>query len=342
MEYAKEVIKHISQDELKKLVRKEKNKHKFERLVFINRLYLGDTIPEACKTLCISNQTGYEWLKAWNEKGYEGLNPDFGGGRPAKITKIDKEQLREKLRGKNWFTSQVRALIKKDFGITYSFRNVERILRGFGMNYAKPYVLDYRKPENAEEILKESLREAIKAVDKDAVIGFMDEASPQTRDNRQRVWSFGKPKTSKNTTKYKANTFGFYPINGIETVEFMKNSKAPFVCEFLRKISDNNSGKHVIAFLDNARSHVSAYTQRFAEQHNITLVFIPKYSPDLNPIEFIWKSVRRAISKLFFIKSEHSFQETIRTTFHRLAKSKSFMSSWMEKFGPELSSLLCR
>jgi len=119
----------------------------------------------------------------------------------------------------------------------------------------------------------------------------------------------------------------------------MNNSKAPNVCEFLRKISDKNPGKHVIAFLDNARSHISAHTRRFAEQHNITLLFIPKYSPDLNPIEFIWKSVRRAISKLFFIKSEWTFRETIRTQFHRLAKSKSFMSSWLEKFGPELSSL---
>src|SRR3989338_7152375 len=188
MEYAKEVVKHISQEELKVLIRKEKDKHKFERLVFINRLYLGDTAPEACKTLCISNQTGYEWLEAWNEKGYEGLNPNFGGGRPPKITKIEKEQLREKLRGKNWFTSQVRALIRKDFGISYSISQVVRILRSFKMNYSKPYTEDYRKPDNAEEILKESLKEMVKGID-DAVIGFMDEASPQTTDNRQRVWS---------------------------------------------------------------------------------------------------------------------------------------------------------
>ena len=339
MEYARKLIKHISTEELKVLVRKEKNKHKFERLVFINRLYLGDTVPDACKTLCISNQTGYEWLKAWNENGYEGLNPDFGGGRPPKITKIDKEQLREKLRGKNWFTSQVRALIKKDFGISYSVSQVVRMLRSFKMHYAKPYPEDYRKPDNAEEILKESLKEAVKDLSEDTVIGFMDEASPQTTDNRQRVWSFGKPVKKKNTTKYRANTFGFYPINGKEVVDFQEKSRLSNVRSFLRTIKDKNPGKRILVFLDNFRSHTSQETIKFAESIGIKLVFIPKYSPKLNPIEFIWKSVRRAISKLFFIKSEYSFRETIRTTFHRLAKRKSFMASWLEKFGPELSSL---
>jgi len=26
--------------------------------------------------------TGYSYLKRWNSKGYEGLIPEFGGGRP--------------------------------------------------------------------------------------------------------------------------------------------------------------------------------------------------------------------------------------------------------------------
>jgi putative transposase len=207
------------------------------------------------------------------------------------------------------------------------------------MNYSKPYILDYRKPENAEEILSESLKEAAKDMPKGTVVGFMDEASPQTRDNRQRVWSFGKTKAVKNTSKYRANTFGFYPINGKEVVEFKENSKIPNVRSFLRTIRDKNPRKHILAILDNAPQHKSQEIIRFAKSINITLVFLPKYSPDLNPIEFIWKSVRRLISKVFFIKSEWAFRETICTAFHRLAKSKSFMSAWLEKFEPILFRL---
>ncbi len=157
---------------------------------------------------------------------------------------------------------------------------------------------------------------------------------------KQRFWSFDKPRIIKNTTKYRANTFGFYPINGCEVVEFMERSTSKHVCEFLRVIRTKNPAGHVIIFLDNARAHIAQRTKAFAELMGISLVFIPPYSPDLNPIEQIWKSVRRIISRVF-VKSEWAFKETIRTTFHRLAKKPSFMENWLNIFQPVLSNLLC-
>ena len=328
MEYAKwKLIKHISSEELKHLIKKEKDKHIHERLLFINQLYLNASVPEACERMCITEQTGYNWLEAWNEKGYEGLKPEFGGGKPPKLTDNQTQQLKDKLKSGNWITQGVRALIRKEFNVLYSLRHVGRILRGFGMNY--------------EELLMQSIVESVKGLPENTVIGFVDEASPQTTDNRQRVWSFGKPIKTRNTTKYRANTFGFYPINGTEALEFYENSKTASVCEFLHRIKDKNPGRHALVIWDNAPQHKAAWTRKFAESLGITLVLLPKYSPDLDPIEFIWKSVRRRVSQIEFIRSEWSFKESIRTAFHRLAKGKSFMAGWLEKFQPYFSNLLC-
>ena len=309
---------------------------------FIHLLYLDYNVETACNIMCIAVQSGYNWLALWNQRGYEGLSPNFAGGTPTKLTNEQTEQLKDSLKSKgNWLTQEVRSLIKKDFGITYSLRHISRTLRGLGMSYAKPYMLDYRKPDNAEGLLMQSIIEAVKGLPENTVVGFVDEASPQTTDTRQRVWSFGKPTAKKNTTKYRANTFGFYPINGAETLEFYENSKAPSVCEFLHRIKDKNPGRHAMVFWDNAPQHKAAWTRKFAESLGITLVLLPKYSPDLDPIEFIWKSVRRRISQILFIGSEWAFKESIRTAFHRLAKSKSFMAGWLEKFQPYFSNLLC-
>jgi len=338
----KDLIKHVTDDELRKLIKKEKDKYVHERLLFIHLLYLDYNVETACNIMCIAVQSGYNWLALWNQKGREGLSPNFAGGTPAKLTNEQTEQLKDSLKSKgNWLTQEVRSLIKKDFGITYSLRHISRTLRGFGMNYAKPYSLDYRKPANAEALLIQSIKDAVNGLPSDTVIGFMDEAAPQTADNRQRFWSFGKPTKTKNTTKYRANTFGFYPINGKSALEFYENSKVPSVRGFLREIKDKNPGKHTVVFWDNAPQHKAAETRRFAERIGISLVFLPKYSPDLDPIEFIWKSVRRRISQISFIGSEWSFKESIRATFHRLAKGKSFMANWLEKFQPYFSNLLC-
>jgi len=67
------------------------------------------------------------------------------------------------------------------------------------------------------------------------MIGFSDEASPQTTANTQRFWSFGTPIVCKNSTKYKANTFGFYALNGTSVVDFEKNSKKNLYVYLLRK-----------------------------------------------------------------------------------------------------------
>lgn len=336
-----QLVRHVSAEEMKKIVRKEKDKYVHERLLFIYQLYLGCTVAQACERMCISEQTGYNWLEKWNEKGREGIGPNFGGGSPSKLTEEQTRSLRDKLMSKGtWLTAEIRALIRKDFNVAYSIRHVARMLRGFGMHYAKPYRTDYRKPDNSENLLKSVIEGIAEAIPSNAVVGFFDEASPQTTDNKQRFWSFGKPKISKNTTKYKANTFGFYPINGNKAVEFKENSKAHSVREFLRSISFANPGRHVVVFLDNFRSHTSKATIRFAESIGVTLAFIPKYSPDLNPIEFIWKSLRRKVSQIS-AKSEWSFRETIRTTFCVLAGKKSFMTGWLAKFGPDLSKLLC-
>ena len=50
----------------------------------------------------------------------------------------------------DWRTKEV---IKNRFGVEYSLRHMSRILKSFGMKYAKPYQRDYRRyrrPENAE------------------------------------------------------------------------------------------------------------------------------------------------------------------------------------------------
>ena len=57
------------------------------------------------------------------------------------------------------------------------------------------------------------------------MIGFFDESSPQTTSNTQKLWSTTKPVVTKNTTRIKANTLGFYAIKGHNTIDFKEHSK---------------------------------------------------------------------------------------------------------------------
>ena len=66
-----------------------------------------------------------------------------------------------------------------------------------------------------------------------------------------------------------------------------------------------NPGRRIVAILDNFRSHRAKDTVECAAECGIDLVYLPPYSPDLNPLEFIWKSIKRVISQTFIVDLTH-------------------------------------
>lgn len=144
----------------------------------------------------------------------------------------------------------------------------------------------------------------------------------------------------KNTDYVKSNAFAFYSINGSNVIDFMESSKAENVCEFLEKIVEHNQKKRIILVLDNSRSHHADKTVRKARELKITLVFLPPYSPDLNPVEFIWKTIKREVS-VRFIQSKEHLRNIIKNEFMKVEKSLSFAKKWMETFNQQIKSVIC-
>jgi putative transposase len=83
------------------------------------------------------------------------LIPRYAGGRPSKLNSRQKEKLVQLLKQKDvWTTDEVKSLIKDEFAVEYTLKQIRIIVRKFGMKYAKPFTRDYRRPDNADEISK--------------------------------------------------------------------------------------------------------------------------------------------------------------------------------------------
>lgn len=160
----------------------------------------------------------------------------------------------------------------------------------------------------------------------DDIVGFMDQSSPQTTANTVKLWSFFKAEIIKNTEKLRANTFGFYCLNGSSAVDFQDRSRKENVISFLSSVRKRNPTGRIVMVLDNFRPHHSPETLEFAESMNILLVHLPPYSPDLNPIEFIWKSVKRDVSTEF-LGSEDHLKYIVSNQFYKHSQKKSYAKS---------------
>ena len=50
-------------------------------------------------------------------------------------------------------------------------------------------------------------------------------------------------------------------------------------------------------YLDNLRVHTSIRVRTLCEDQDIRLIFAPVYSPDYNPIEFVFSQLKREVKK---------------------------------------------
>ena len=77
-----------------------------------------------------------------------------------------------------------------------------------------------------------------------------------------------------------------------------KNKKSKDFLNFLYKLRHKEKKKWIILVVDNARIHHAKKVKKYAKEHFIKLVYLPPYSPELNPIEFLRKRIKRMYQKI--------------------------------------------
>jgi transposase len=68
-----------------------------------------------------------------------------------------------------------------------------------------------------------------------------------------------------------------------------------------------------------------------AAELDIVLLFLPPYSPQFNPVEFIWKTIKSVISGLFLLCREH-LKAAAEEIFMAESVKQSYAEGWKRTF----------
>ena len=68
-------------------------------------------------------------------------------------------------------------------------------------------------------------------------------------------------------------------------------------CEYLEKQLIPNLEKDDVVIMDNMRSHHAKTVTEFLDNAGISYMYLPPYSPDLNPIEKMWSKMKAILRK---------------------------------------------
>jgi transposase len=121
------------------------------------------------------------------------------------------------------------------------------------------------------------------------------------------------PEIKSPVDRYKVSIFGAMGRNGqlitFENEIFNAETFRLFLSKLLieAKTGRKETGgkKKILLVLDNAKYHHAKVLQPWLKEASevLELFFLPPYSPDLNPIEMLWKKTRRNVTHNRFFES---------------------------------------
>jgi transposase len=210
-----------------------------------------------------------------------------------------------------WTRKIVSALILEKFKIDMGVTSVGRLLAELNITPQKPLRRAYeRDPEAVRAWQEETYPEIRKrAKRRDAEIFFLDEAGIRSDDPLGRTWApRGKtPIVQTSGQRQSINVisavnpsgaFWFKAYTGRLNAELFKE----FLADFMKYRK-----KPVIMIVDGHPSHKAKLIKKHIAklEGRLELYFLPGYSPDLNPDEFVWNHMRnKGVTKKPLRKNE--------------------------------------
>ena len=206
--------------------------------------------------------------------------------------------------------------IQKTYGVVYSVPGLNKWLHRHGFSYKKPK--GYPRKASQEQQSKfisfyQQLKSNLTAHDG---ILFMDSCHPSMATKLSYGWikrGMDKP-LSMTASRTRVNIIGALNLNEVSVplVASYERINAEAIVDFLyfiRKHSSITGTIHLV--LDQAGYHKSADVVSMARQLNIRLIYLPPYSPNLNPIERLWKVMNEHCRNNRFFENAKEFRHAI-------------------------------
>jgi transposase len=183
--------------------------------------------------------------------------------------------------------------------VELSTSSLSRLLRKLGLSAQRPVYQAYRKdPARVAEYLNATFPEAMaKAKALDTRVFCVDESAIRSDAHRGSVGETPVVRDS-------GGRFGMNLISAVSPRGDLRFSVIGETMDSARFIAflkqpHRDAGGPILVVVDNAKYHHSRETRRFVEQQEgqIQLVYLPPYSPELNPDEQVWNHAKREIGK---------------------------------------------
>jgi transposase len=313
----------LQRDHLKKQHRSERDKRVCDRIKAILLFDKGWSYEKIAETLLLSTGAIRKHIQEYQSA--QKLKPQNGGSSP----KLGKEQTRALLAHLEEHTylyvKDIVAYVISVFGIEYTVAGMTFWLKSHGFTYKKPSLVPGKANRKKQEEWLKEYQQLKQNLTEGETICFIDGVHPT--HNVQLAYGWIKKGTRKeipsNTGRGRLNLSGAIDIFCKKIlIQEDQTLNATSTIQFFEKIEKAYPNKTTIhLFCDNARYYRNKEVTKYLNDSKIELHFLPPYSPNLNPIERLWKWMKERVIYNTYYQEFEEFKEAIFGFFSTLARA---------------------
>jgi transposase len=298
-------------------LKKTKDVSEWRRLFIILGFDEGQSVDELALHTRLSKWTVEEYLKEYSSQNKTKNDPR--GGSSSKLNEPEARELEQHLSKTTYLkVKNIVVYVKKTFGKQYSRAGMTAWLKDHGFTFKRPEKvpgkLDLGKQAQfIEEYFR--LKGSLGPCDN---LYFLDAVHPEYQSQATSGWiKRGECKTLQTTGKQKRLHFvGALALNRMEVVvREYETIDADSMIRFFKDLEQNKAVGRIHVILDNASAHRNHKLADFLKSSRIQLHYLPPYSPNLNPIERLWKVFRETTLYNRFFETCGEFFAVVRGFF---------------------------
>jgi len=317
------------------------------RLVAIKLYKQKKSQKEISILLNIHKNTIYQWVKKYKQDGLKGLKDqkqghDEGIGRLLSVKQekeiqnmiIDKMPEQYKLPFGLWTRKAIVELIKRQYNIKIAIRTMGTYLKRWGFSPQKPKKKAYEQnSKSVQKWLKEEYPAIVKkAKSEDAEIHWGDETGIRNTSQYGRSYAPIGQTPTKTTMAKRISLNMISTITNQGKVRFMTYTgtmNAQRFIVFLKRLV-KVANKKIYLILDNLKVHHSKLVKQWVEKNTnkMELFYLPSYSPEINPDEYLNNDLKSGIGLKQSPKNEKQMKINVRSHMILLQRNPKRVSNY--------------
>lgn len=305
----------------------------------IRLIKTGKTQQEIADNFGVHLNTVGGWWRNYQKEGKKALQVNKRGlksGQGRVLTAEQEKEIQKMIIDKTpdqlklpfvlWDRKAVKELIQSHYGIIVAIRTIGDYLQRWNFSPQRPVKRAYeQQPKTVQRWLDEVYPEIqIKAKQEDAEIHWGDETGFRNDHHYGRGYSpRGKTPVVRLSVK-RVSTNMISSITNQGKVRFMiysKSMNAQVLIKFLKRLI-KSSDRKIFLILDNLKVHHAIRVREWLEgkEDELEIFFLPSYSPELNPDEYLNNDIKQGIHSKTLFRDEKSLKKGVLSHMRMLQK----------------------